>query len=425
MSCGERSLPRINEEEIGIRIERRQDETELEYHRRLVYGKLVDKTLTDVDYTEIAEALYGQPYASDVARRMLYGSRRTLEVLDRERESGVEDDAIADEIKSQKYELRKERQRFFDQRRELNKLIASEGRREHLYDSLRESAAALRETVGKIWEHHDAYRSPGSTSDNEAVLVFSDWHYGMICDNVFNRFDTDTCKRRVRAVVDGAVRRIALHDCSKLHVVILGDLFHGAIHTSARVASEEIVCDQIMQVSEILAQAIEELSGCVNQTVVYMTYGNHGRTVQQKNDNIHRDNMERLIPWWLKERFSGRVNITIHDESEDEFVLLNVAGHDICAAHGDLDSVRHSPRLLTALFERQYGVHIERILLGDKHHRESFEELGVTAQICGSLCGVDEYASTKRLFSVPSQLLLVVNRDDGVDAEYNISVEHA
>lgn len=378
-----------------------------------------------MDYTEIAEALYGQPYASDVARRMLYGSRRTLEVLDRERESGVEDDSIADEIESQKYELRKERQRFFDQRRELNKLIASESRREHLYDALRESAAALRETVGEMWGGHDAYRSPSSTSDNEAVLVFSDWHYGMICDNVFNRFDTDTCKRRVRAVVDGAVRRIALHGCSKLHVVILGDLFHGAIHTSARVASEEIVCDQIMQVSEILAQAIEELSRHVSQTVVYMTYGNHGRTVQQKNDNIHRDNMERLIPWWLRERFSGRDNITMQDESENEFVLLNVAGHDICAAHGDLDSVKRSPRLLTALFERQYGAHIEHILLGDKHHRESFEELGVTAQICGSLCGVDEYASTKRLFSTPSQLLLVVNRDDGVDAEYNISVEHA
>ena len=59
-----------------------QNESQLDYHKRLVYGKLVDKTLADMDYTELAELVYGQPYSSDVARRMLYGSRRTLELMD-------------------------------------------------------------------------------------------------------------------------------------------------------------------------------------------------------------------------------------------------------------------------------------------------------------------------------------------------------
>ena len=104
----------------------------------------------------------------------------------------------------------------------------------------------------------------------------------------------------------------------------------------------------------------------------------------------------------------------------NEFLFVNACGHDICAAHGDLDAVRTSARILTTLFNKKYGKNVEYILLGDKHHRESFEELGVTSMVCGSLCGADDYASDKRLYSEPSQLLLIVTPECGVDAEYRL-----
>lgn len=403
-----------------IQLEKKTNESPLDYHKRLVYGKLVDKTLADMDYTELAELVYGQPYSSDVARRMLYGSRRTLELMDSERAGDIEDNDILTELDAKMIELRKERQKFFDQRREFNKIVSVMGRQEHLYDVLAQSAANLPDSVGSLYVSSAPILNP---SDSEAVLVFSDWHYGMVADNVFNQYNTGICKNRIIQIVESAKQRLLLHRCKTLHLVILGDLFHGAIHTSVRVASEELVCNQIMQVSEILAQSISELSRCVENVVVYMTYGNHGRTVQNKKDNIHRDNMERLIPWWLTERIANMKevdNVVIDDSSYGEFMFVNAAGHDICATHGDLDSVKTSPRLLTALFSKQYGKDVEYILLGDKHHRESFEELGVTAMICGALCGSDDYANDKRLFSTPSQLLLIVNPDIGVDAEYRL-----
>ena len=81
-----------------MQIERMENESKFDYHRRLVYGKLVDKTLADVDYSELSELVYGQPYSSDVARRMLYGSRRTLELMDEERAAGGGSSAYTDEI---------------------------------------------------------------------------------------------------------------------------------------------------------------------------------------------------------------------------------------------------------------------------------------------------------------------------------------
>ena len=412
-------VPLANREKVlDIQIERMQNESKLDYHKRLVYGKLVDKTLSDMDYTELAELVYGQSYSSDVARRMLYGSRRTLELLDAERMAGIENCDILAELDAKAVEIRKETQKYYDQRRELNKIHSANARQEHLYSVLTEAAEALNNSVGRLYDY-DGWRCD-AISANEAVLVFSDWHFGLKTENIFNKFDTEICKSRVRTVVERTVERIKLHRCQKLHVVILGDVLHGAIHNSARVSSEELVCDQLMQAAEIIAQSVEYLSQFVMETEVYMTYGNHARTVQNKHDSIHRDNMERIIPWWLEQRLARYDSITVRQDEGNEFIFVTACGHDICATHGDNDSVRSAPRMIATLVQKKCGRNIEYILLGDKHHRESFDELGVTALLCGSLCGTDDYANSKRLYSDPSQLLLIVNPECGVDAEYRI-----
>lgn len=405
-----------------MQLERLSNESDFDYHKRLIYGKLVDKTLADIDYSELSDLIYGQSYSSDVARRMMYGSRKTLELMEDVRINGIEDTAILSDIETKMRELRKEQQKFYDQRREYNKTVVSDARTEHLEASLIEAAKSLDEKIGALFPHNDGKtRSLVNWDTSEAVLVLSDWHYGMTTDNVFNRYNTEVCKQRVKNVVKNAINRITLHNCKKLHVVLLGDFIHGAIHVSARVASEELVVEQLMHVSEILAQAINELSCYVEDVIVYSTYGNHGRVVSTKNDNIHRDNIERLIGWWLEQRLINNERVTFCEDT-DGFLIIDAYGHDVCAIHGDIDSVRSSPRLITTLMQKKLQKNIECILLGDKHHRESFEELGVTSILCGALCGTDDYANDKRLFSTPSQLLLIFNQD-GLDAEYRLMAE--
>lgn len=411
-------------------LNKRDNENEFEYHKRLVYGKLKDKTLADYDFGELSKYLYGKELAPDETRKRMYGSCQTLEVLDKLGIESISEDSLLSELESKKAELQKERQRFFDQRREYNKLINAEGRMEHIYDVLADAASKLPETVGSLAVKVDN-EFIVSQGNSEAVLVLSDWHYGMVAHNIFNDFDTDICRDRVVGTVRETIPRLKLHNCKKLHIVVLGDLLHGHTHVSCRVASEELVADQLMQASELLAQAIIILSQYVESVDVYMTYGNHARTTPSKNDSIHRDNMERIIPWWLKQRIAAESassdiakNITVYDNNEYEFILFKSLGYTFCASHGDLDSVKSSPRQLGVLFNKVYGENIDYILLGDKHHNESFEELGIEAMICGSLCGSDEYANSKRLYSKPSQLLLIVSPSDGVDAKYELRCDY-
>lgn len=387
--------------------------------RDIVIGKLVDRTIDD-DYAELSERLFGDGncFNSSEVRKRMYGMKAIIEAIERDNEAAIQDTDALSALDSKRIELFKERQRFFDQRREYSKLLSADARYEHILNRLCECADKLSESVGRVYNSSVSF--PTEYDETEGVLVLSDWHYGLKTENVFNKYSTDICRSRVQNVTAQAVKKLLLHRCRRLHIVVLGDLIHGAIHTSARVASEELVCDQLMQVSEILAQTIEVLSSYVGETIVYVTYGNHARTVQNKGDSIHRDNLERLVPWWLGQRLAGHENILVQEESDSEFLLIDVCGHHLCASHGDNDTVKTSSRLLPMLLNQKFGKNIEYVLLGDKHHRESFEELGVTSVLCGALCGTDDYANGKRLYSTPSQLLLIVNEDDGVDAEYQI-----
>lgn len=407
-------------------LEKRENESDFEYHKRLIFGKLKDKTLADYDYSEIAPFVYGKEYSTDVARRMLYGSCRTIEKLEHDIEDNIDDNGLLSKIEAERLALKCERQRFFDQRREFNKVVTQLGREEYLYDRLASAAENLSNDVGYIFADHN-YVNSMPAGDNEAVLVLSDWHYGMTTDNVFNKYNTEICKQRVNTVINDAIDRLILHKCRKLYIVILGDMIDGGLRASNRVAQEELVCDQLMQASEMLAQCILELKNYVDEIEVHCTYGNHARTIQNKKDSIHKDNMEKIIPWWLEQRIAaeeGRVgrklDITVVPDTGNDFLFFSPCGFDMCAAHGDLDSVKSSPQMLGSLFHKVYGKDITQIILADKHHHEAFEELGITATICGSLCGSDNYADSKRLYSTPSQLLFIVNPMVGVDAEYRL-----
>ena len=397
--------------------------TDITYNsiKDIVLGKLVYKTV-DADYEELSEKLFGEGncFNSSEVRKRMYGMKTVIEAVERDKANAFDSSDTLSRYEAKRIEMQKECRKVFDQRREYNKLITEQGRFEHIVTTLSDEARILNETVGSLYsEPYDWVE----TSDNEAVLVFCDWHYGMTTNNIWNKYDTGICKSRVRTVVENAIERIVRHECNKVHVVLLGDMIHGSIHTTARVAAEELTCGQLMQVSEIIAQSISEIAKYTDEVYVYATYGNHARTIQDKKQSIHRDNLERIIPWWLEWRLAGSPTIHIVKESENEFIRLDACGYGICASHGDLDTVKTAPKMIPALFQHKYNQKIDCILLADKHHREEFEELGVPAMIAGSLCGTDDYANEKRLYSVPEQLLLIFTPNYGIDATYHIKCE--
>lgn len=400
----------------------REGEELYEYGLRLIAIKIEEKP-DDLDWEDIVEATGIECHRDSLRKAAAvtpYSGYQVMQYMKAKyaKEGSRNPNEYMEELDIKLAAIRKESKRFYDQRREFNKLVDKLGRAENLEDRLVEAAESLNQERPLEFVQHFAVDG----GYNEAVIVFADWHYGMVTNNIWEEFNTEICKERVKYLVSAAKARIELHKCRRLHVLLLGDLAHGGIHTSARVASEELVCEQVMHVGEIVAQAINELSSCVEETAVYATYGNHLRSIQNKKDSIHADNIERLIPWWLQQRFKDREDIIFPEADYYEFLYLDVCGYKICATHGDLDGVKGAGKTLNTLFAKKYNCGIDYVILADKHHLEEFEELGIDSMIVRSLCGTDEYANTKRLYSSPGQLLMIFNPYIGRDATYSIKL---
>ena len=338
-------------------------------------------------------------------------------VLDANTDKIVGENKYLEELKEQTDEIYKAKKQLEDQRREYNKMLASDARAEHLTEKLIEAA-----NIVPLKDYSNVFTFKNNTSTEEAVLCLSDWHYGQVSNNIWNQYDTSICLQRVSKLFDKVAAALREHEIKTLHVVLLGDFVNGSIHTGCRVASEENTCEQLMHVSEILANFINAISAYVDDVYVYSTYGNHARTIQNKNDSIHSDNMERVIPWWLKQRLKDNRKVEIIDSEYYEFIYFDVCGYNIVCTYGDLDKFSDIGVVVNSLFTKKYGKTIDYTFSGDKHHLEAFEQFGVESTLVGSLCGTDEYANNKRLYSNPMQTLCIFTPEDGKLCSYNIKL---
>lgn len=351
----------------------------------------------------------------DTAYRKKWAAYKS--VFDANVDKIVGDTAYSKDINEQLADLYKAKKQLSDQRREYNKMLTQDARAEHLMEKLVEAASTV-----PLKKYSDMFTLNANEATKEAILLLSDWHYGQISDNIWNKYNTDVCIDRAGMLFEKVYNALKEHHIKKIHVVLLGDLINGSIHTTCRVASEENTCEQLMNVSELLAHFINSISRCVHEVNVYSTYGNHARTIQNKNDSIHADNMERVIPWWLKQRLKENSKVEVIDSEYHEFIYFDVCGHSVVCTHGDLDRFKDMGVTINSLFSKKYGKTIDYTFSGDKHHLEAFEQFGIESALVGSLCGTDEYANTKRLYSNPMQTLCVFTPNDGKLCTYNIKL---
>ena len=398
---------------MGNNLKRLDGETQDQYFYRICSMK-ESLGFTWPQMTEIFNAEFGCSKGDTAYRKQWAAFNK---VFNANADKLVGENAYTNELQEQLDEIYKAKRQLWDQRREYNKILASDARAEHLIEKLVEAANLV-----PLQNYSEMFTFENKTTNEEAVLCLSDWHYGQVTNNIWNSYNTKICKERVVNLFDKVSNALKEHEVKTLHVVLLGDFVNGAIHTGSRVASEENTCDQLMHVSEILANLINALSVYVDNINVYSTYGNHARTVQHKDDSIHSDNMERVIPWWLKQRLANNNKINIIDSEFYEFIYFNVCGYNVVATHGDLDQFKQLGLTINSLFSKKYGKTIDYTFSGDKHHLEVFEQFGIESALVGSLCGTDEFANNKRLYSYPMQTLCIFTPEDGKLCTYNIKL---
>lgn len=398
-----------------MELTQRAGESNLDFHRRLVYGKLVDKTLADVDYSELAESLYGQSYSSDFARRMVYGSKRTLDAIAEDEESDIQDADLLRALDVKRFELKMEQQKFFDQRNALNKLLRERARQEELNEILEESIRS-----GDL-PRLDYYRNDAAPSDNDLLVGLSDIHYGANVHNHWNAYDSDICREMLCRYLDRVISIKETHGSENCIVWANGDLISGNIHYSIAVNNKEDVVEQIKGVSELIAEFLAELSKHFRKVTFVSVAGNHSRLSPNKDKALLTERLDDLVEWYLSARLREFENIQIGGESQkidSTMYLVGVRGKTYVGVHGDYDG---SPGKIQAL-QAMAGVPIYAVLLGHLHHCKIDDVQGIKVIMTGSFLGMDDYCVKNRIVGRAEQMVCVCD-ETGVRCSYSVPLQ--
>ena len=258
--------------------------------------------------------------------------------------------------------------------------------------------------------------SGGELSSNEGVLLLSDWHYGMVCDNPWNKFDPDICKIRVNKLLNKVINIVKKEQIEHVHVLDLADLIAGRIHTQIRIESRFDVITQTMQVAEILAEFLNDLSYHCGVSF-YSCLDNHSRLGPNKKESMDLESLARLSPWYLTERLKDNDCIQICDnEFGADIITCTVAGHKVIGVHGDNDQPRTALERLSLMTHQHYDM----LCTAHLHHFSCDENHQTMIVSNSSLMGVDRYAEKLRLTSDPSQTFIVSSKENICECIYRI-----
>lgn len=395
-----------------MKLDRQKGESALQHHKRLVYGKLVDKTLADADYTELAPYVYGQDYSADVARRMMYGSCRTLQLLDAEAENEA---PVMDDIELRRIELQKEQQRFYDQRRAFNKIVTERARQEELNSIIER---AIQNSCAPLTPLLESERESECWGDGSLLVTLADIHYGMVAHNAWNNYDSEECCNMMTRYLDRILDIQKTHRCSKCYVLCLGDVISGCIHKSIQLDNRENVVEQVMGASELIARFMAALASAFDEVYFISVAGNHSRLAEKK-DATRDERLDDLIGFYLKARLANYPNVYVEDQAGDKIdatiACVNIEGKDYALVHGDMDSIPHGVQTLQTMV----GHPIYGVVCGHKHH-SYFEYVdGIRVVMAGSFVSMDDFAISKRLYSEPEQTVCVCD-GSGIRCMYNV-----
>lgn len=253
-------------------------------------------------------------------------------------------------------------------------------------------------------------------SSKEGILLLSDWHYGMVCDNAWNYYDPDVCVERVNKLLNKVVEYVNVNNLNTVHVLDLADLIAGRIHTQIRIESRFDVITQTMNVAEILAEFLSDLSMHVN-VKFYSCLDNHSRLEPNKKESMDLESLARLIPWFLKERLNDNFAVSIMENVYGaDIITCNVAGHDVIGVHGDNDSPTHALERLSLMTHKHYSM----LCTAHLHHFSCDEQHQSIVVSNSSLMGVDRYAEKLRLTSDPSQTFIIATPKNVCETIYRI-----
>ena len=375
-------------------------------------GKLnKEEPFSSMGWGEIADYL-GLDCHPDNLRKGAYYIKKYNDYLNNNENNPI---SYEEKLLKKEIEIKKMTNKMSDMRNLVNKMIKEQSRFEDMLDCARE--------IAKDFDLSKPLLSnpPVITSGNkEGLLLLSDWHIGLVCQNHWNEFNTEIAKERL-SFLKQRVIDICLHNnVKKINVCCCGDLISGIIHNNLRLENRENVVQQSIIVVEMISELLASLS-TLFEVDFYYVVGNHERISANKNDSLDKENFGYFILEMIKSRCANLKGLTIRDNTiDDEIITFNIFEDKIVTTHGNNfgNLNTYIPKLTSML-----GYVPDYVCVGHLHQHVE-KTYGKTELIVNpSFSGVDSYAKNYGLIGKVGQKLMIFSEEYGKECTYNVDVE--
>ena len=391
--------------------DRKENESLYEYQIRLSLGILNKEVgYEELEWEDVKELL-GSTKHRDSLRKEAYGLKIYDEYIKSKTKEMIAQEEY-DKLLSKELEIKKEKTKLQDLRTLINRQSRELARKENLGEILENKLESLPTNVINM---NTVERE---TSHKDGIAVWSDWHFGEGVDIFLNKFNPDICRDRVNYLVDKTIEYSKLNNIDKIHIFLLGDLISNENYTTIRLLNRENLMEQIVNVSQIVSEAIYKISCEVPYVTVGFTTGNHCR-VHPKGENLNKDNYTTLIKEFVKIKLNNVSNlIFLENEYDNEIITANVCGNFVVGTHGDKLNKKQASYDISSLLNKKVDV----LLVGHFHEMATEVNHDTVVVRNGSLVGSNEYSRNMNLHTRPCQRFLIVSKN-GVDCVYNIFLD--
>lgn len=326
---------------------------------------------------------------------------------------GDSEDEYLEKIKLEKRELERAKIQFRDERNAWNKQNYIDARVEEKLDLLERELL----TQGRI--NFDIHKNTNITSDNDILIILSDFHIGQCFHSMWGEYNSDIAKKRLNQLLNEVIEIQKIHNSENCYISLQGDMLSGNIHKTIQVANRENVIEQIKIASELISSFCYEISKVFNNVFMSSVVGNHSR-MDRKDEALHDERLDDIISWGVELSLKHIDNFHILKRNFDSGIAeINIRNKTYIAVHGDYD--RYSNAGVSNLC-MHLGFIPYAITYGHLHTCAVDETSGVKMIRGGSLAGSgDDYTIEKRLSGKPSQMVCVCN-NKGVVCYYPVEL---
>ena len=308
--------------------------------------------------------------------------------------------------------LKKERQKLSDARVEYNRQIRQEARKESYSEMVKRIICENVEPTDLKVQYHTF------NSNTDLLVHLTDLHTGIEINTWNNTFNQDILKERIEKFTSEILKIRDLHKSENCYLVI-GEILSGIIHNNLRLQNNMDLMEQFKYVSELISAMLIRIANHFNHIYVYVTPGNHSRVSPKKEDSLDGENMDVLLPFYLKAKLQNINNIDICENNIDpEIAMFNIRGNNVFASHGHKDN----PASVVQNFTMMFGIKPDIVLLGHSHLNGLTTVYNTKVIESGCCSGTDQYAMSIRKTNRPEQTVSVVGQD-GLVCLYDIQLD--